>query len=118
MADPRSADAHGRGADAVRTFGCMDVIELTPRLHFLRFPVGNAYLWRDPEGLTLIDSGPPGSASRIAEAIRGLGHDTAEVRRLVLTHFHEDHVGSAADIVTWGEVRVYAHRAAAARLPG
>lgn len=32
----------------------MDVSELVPRLYFIRFPVGNAYLWRDPDGLTLI----------------------------------------------------------------
>ncbi|WP_020578813.1 hypothetical protein [Actinopolymorpha alba] len=39
----------------------MDVIQLRPRLSFLRFPVGHAYLWADPDGLTLIDTGMPGS---------------------------------------------------------
>jgi glyoxylase-like metal-dependent hydrolase (beta-lactamase superfamily II) len=96
----------------------MDVIELIPGLHFLRFPVGNAYLWMDAAGLTLVDTGPPGSAGPIAEAIRGLGHDLADVRRVVLTHFHEDHVGSAAEIATWGEVQVLAHRADAPYIRG
>jgi hypothetical protein len=40
----------------------MDVIQTMPRLHFLRLPVGQAYLWTDPDGLTLIDAGLPGSA--------------------------------------------------------
>jgi glyoxylase-like metal-dependent hydrolase (beta-lactamase superfamily II) len=88
----------------------MDIIELLPRLHFLRFPVGNAYLWQDPDGLALIDCGIPGSGPEIAEAIESLGHRREDVRRLVLTHFHIDHVGSAADIVTWGDVTVMAHR--------
>jgi hypothetical protein len=44
----------------------MDVIELIPGLHFLRFPVGHAYLYRDPDGLTLIDSSVPSSAPQIA----------------------------------------------------
>ncbi|MEV4295291.1 MBL fold metallo-hydrolase [Microbispora rosea] len=88
----------------------MDVVELLPSLYFLRFPVGHVYLWRDPDGLTLIDSGLPGSAPLIADAVRSLGHAPSDVRRLVLTHFHEDHTGSAADIVAWGDVTVYAHR--------
>ncbi|GLY88670.1 MBL fold metallo-hydrolase [Actinoallomurus iriomotensis] len=88
----------------------MDVVALAPRLTFLRFPVGHVYLWAEPDGLTLVDSGTPGSAPAIAEAIRGLGHRTEDVRRLVLTHFHEDHVGSAAAIAAWGEVEVIAHR--------
>ncbi|GGO09363.1 MBL fold metallo-hydrolase [Microbispora bryophytorum] len=88
----------------------MDLVELLPSLYFLRFPVGHVYLWRDRDGLTLIDSGVPGSAPLIADAVRSLGHTPSDVRRLVLTHFHEDHTGSAADIALWGDVTVYAHR--------
>jgi glyoxylase-like metal-dependent hydrolase (beta-lactamase superfamily II) len=89
----------------------MDVIELLPRLRFLRFPVGHAYLWHDPDGLTLIDAGLPGSAPLIADAIRQSGHRPADLRRLVLTHFHADHIGAAAAIAGWGEVEVLAHHA-------
>lgn len=80
----------------------MDVIELLPRLYFLRFPVGHAYLWRDQDGLTLIDSNSPGSGSLIAEAIQGLGHDLGDLRRVTLTHCHIDHAGAAAEIAAWG----------------
>lgn len=86
----------------------MDVIELLPRLHFIRFPVGHAYLWHDSDGLTLIDTGLPGSAPLIAEAIRQSGYQPADVRRVVLTHFHVDHIGAAADIAGWGEAEVLA----------
>ncbi|MFC4049423.1 MBL fold metallo-hydrolase [Actinomadura syzygii] len=96
----------------------MDVTKLHPRLHHLRFAVGHAYLWDTPDGLTLIDSGLPGSAPDIANAVRGLGRDTSEVRRLVLTHFHEDHVGSAAAVAAWGDVEVLAHRADAPFIRG
>jgi len=89
----------------------MDVVELVPRLHFIRLPVGHAYLWHDRDGLTLIDTGLPGSGPLIAEAIRQTGHQPADLRRLVLTHFHADHIGSAADIAGWGEVEVLAHDA-------
>lgn len=89
----------------------MDVIQLMPRLHFIRLPVGHSYLWLDPDGLTLIDTGLPGSAPLIADAIRQTGHQPADLRRLVLTHFHADHIGSAADIAGWGQAEVFAHHA-------
>lgn len=85
----------------------MELVQLTPRLHLLRFWVGQAYLWRDGADLTLIDSGPAGSGPAIADAVRGLG----TVRRLVLTHFHDDHAGGAAEVGSWPGVTVLAHRA-------
>jgi len=91
----------------------MDIIQLMPRLSFIRLPVGHAYLWQDPDGLTLIDTGLPGSAPLIAAAIRQAGYRPADLRRLVLTHFHADHTGAAADITSWGEIEVLAHHAAA-----
>ncbi|KPM55386.1 metallo-beta-lactamase [Frankia sp. R43] len=89
----------------------MDVVELVPDLYFLRFPVGHVYLWRDPDGLTVIDAGLPGSGPHIAEAIRGLGWHPRDVRQLVLTHGHVDHAGAAAEVAAWGEVTVLAHQA-------
>jgi glyoxylase-like metal-dependent hydrolase (beta-lactamase superfamily II) len=96
----------------------MDVIQLMPRLYFLRLPVGQAYLWTDPDGLTLIDAGLPGSAPLIADAIHQAGYRPADLRRLVLTHFHPDHIGAAADVAGWGEVEVLAHHADAPFIRG
>ena len=96
----------------------MDVIELIPGLHFLRFPVGHAYLCQDPDGLTLIDTSGPGSAGQIATAIGALGHEPADLRRLLLTHFHPDHAGAAAEIAAWADIEVCAHHADAPFLRG
>ena len=89
----------------------MELIQLTPQLHFIQFPVGHAYLWRDADGLTLIDAGLPGSAPHIAAAIRQAGYQPTDLRRLALTHFHPDHIGAAADVIGWGDVEVLAHHA-------
>ncbi len=96
----------------------MDVAELVPGLYFLRFPVGHAYLCADPGGLTLIDTSLPGSAAQIAAAIRQAGHHPAALRQIVLTHFHADHAGAAADIAAWSGAEVAAHHADARFLRG
>ncbi|MFK0108868.1 MBL fold metallo-hydrolase [Streptomyces sp. NPDC091217] len=90
----------------------MDVIELLPRLHLLRFPVGQAYLWHDPDtGVsTLIDAGPLGSGRPVADALTTLGRSPSAVRRIVLTHFHEDHAGGAAEFAARSGAEVLAHQ--------
>ncbi|MFF4016056.1 MBL fold metallo-hydrolase [Streptomyces sp. NPDC001843] len=88
----------------------MDVIELSPRLHLLRFPVGQAYLWCDRDELTLIDAGVAGSGRAIADAVTALGRKPSALRRIVLTHFHWDHAGAAGELAALTGAEVLAHR--------
>ncbi|MET9960550.1 MBL fold metallo-hydrolase [Streptomyces sp. NPDC006326] len=89
----------------------METVEVIPgRLHLLGFPIGQAYLWRDGGALTLIDAGHAGAAPAIETAIRSLGLDPERLERIVLTHCHRDHVGSAEELAArWG-AEVLAHR--------
>ncbi|MEU3553270.1 MBL fold metallo-hydrolase [Streptomyces fragilis] len=82
----------------------MDVIEVLPTLRMLRFPVGAAYLWRDGDDLTLVDTGTADCAARIEEVLDG------RLRRIVLTHWHEDHTGAAAELAARHGAEVVAHR--------
>jgi glyoxylase-like metal-dependent hydrolase (beta-lactamase superfamily II) len=85
----------------------VEIVDIAPDLRMLRFAVGQAYAWRDGRDITLVDTGPPGSADRIAAALEGWGR----VRRVILTHYHADHAGSAREVGEWPGVQVAAHRA-------
>jgi glyoxylase-like metal-dependent hydrolase (beta-lactamase superfamily II) len=65
------------------------LIQLT-RLRFV-----NAYLVREEDGLTLIDSCVPRSAGGLLAAAE---HAGAPIRRIALTHGHGDHVGSVDEL--------------------
>ncbi len=52
--------------------------------------------------LSLIDCGYVGSGTRIARAIAAHGRSIAELRRVVLTHAHPDHAGSARELAAAG----------------
>jgi len=63
---------------------------------FTRFGVFNCHLVREADGFTLVDTGLQGSAGQLLAAAGRLG---AEIRRIVLTHAHVDHVGSLDELV-------------------
>lgn len=87
----------------------MELVEVTDRLYLLRFGVGQAYLWVDPDGLTLIDTGEAGGAPQIASAIRAVGRSPQDLHSVVLTHGHPDHSGSAAELADQG-AQILVHR--------
>lgn len=76
------------------------------------FPVGpiNVYLIiEDP--LTLVDTGPKTeeALSALREQLRRLRLTTSDIRRIVLTHTHEDHCGLAGVLQRESGARVYVH---------
>lgn len=50
----------------------------------------------DAGGLTLVDTGTRRSGPRMVRSIRLLGFDPKAIDQIVLTHWHADHMGSAA----------------------
>ena len=83
--------------------------QITPSLSLLPLGFVNAYLLEDHEGLTLIDTGMPGGADKIVTALEKAGKDPQKIKRILLTHAHTDHAGSAAALASRWSVPVWAH---------
>ena len=69
----------------------------------------NVYLLETAGGDALIDTGFPGSAEKILGALQSIGKAPQDVRHILLTHAHPDHVGSAAALKRATGATVHAH---------
>ena len=53
----------------------------------------NSYLLEDGGAVTIIDAGVPGYWKRLPETLAAIGRSPADVRAILLTHGHSDHIG-------------------------
>ena len=94
--------------------------KITQHLYQLNLGFVNAFLIEDivpsPDpadgrlsGLTLVDTGTPGNLSRIFAQLKKAGKDPRDIRRIIITHPHTDHSGSAAAISKELNIPVWAH---------
>ncbi|WP_030681097.1 MBL fold metallo-hydrolase [Streptomyces rimosus] len=93
--------------------------EIVPGIWHVPFPVGHVYLVRLSDGgFAAVDTGVPGSAPVILEALAAIGGRPDALRQIVITHSHIDHMGSAADLVAATGARVLAGAADAPYIRG
>ena len=69
----------------------------------------NIYLLETGDGLMLLDTGLASSANKILKAVSSLGRAPTDIRHIVLTHCHPDHIGSAARMKRETGATVWAH---------
>jgi glyoxylase-like metal-dependent hydrolase (beta-lactamase superfamily II) len=78
-------------------------------VHIVPMGMANAFLIEGDDGLTLIDAGYPHKETAVFGAIRELGRSPDQLKHLIFTHGHPDHIGSAAVIVRETGARTYMH---------
>lgn len=72
--------------------------EVAPGIHRIELGFVNAYLIESWDELSLFDAGFPGDEPTIVSAIESVGRRPDELRRVILSHGHIDHFGSAVAI--------------------
>ena len=83
-------------------------MRIASNIHIIPGVTANPYLLVDPDGLTLIDTGIPGSAHKIIRYINRVGYSHRDLNRILLTHADYDHAGSLAALKKATGARVYA----------
>ena len=61
------------------------------------------------EGTTLIDPGAQGSFSEVEDGLKVAGYTTRDIDRVIVTHGHSDHDGSAAQLIESADAELCAH---------
>lgn len=55
--------------------------------------MGRAYAIRDDDGLTLVDTSIGQAAGRILRQVSAAGYQPKDIKRILITHAHPDHIG-------------------------
>lgn len=79
---------------------------------------GNAFIVDGDDGVTLVDAGLPRRHAAILAGIGAIGRKPSDVRSVVVTHAHVDHVGGLAALRQVTDVVVYASGGEAAVIRG
>jgi len=73
--------------------------QILPALHtFTRLMMGRVYLIEDPDGLTLIDASLASAAGKIVTQLAAKGYRPTDVKRILITHAHGDHIGALPEL--------------------
>ena len=59
--------------------------------------MGRVYVLEAADGLTLVDTSAPRALPAIERDLRSVGHRLSDIKRILITHAHFDHIGSLAE---------------------
>jgi glyoxylase-like metal-dependent hydrolase (beta-lactamase superfamily II) len=87
----------------------MTLKQVVPNVYAISLTAVNAFLIDTDDGLTLIDTGIPGSGDKILQAVRELGKHPTDIKNILVTHCHADHSGSLAMLKKETEASAWMH---------
>jgi glyoxylase-like metal-dependent hydrolase (beta-lactamase superfamily II) len=89
-------------------------VQISPSIHRLGPGLVNSYLVQEGGQVTIVDAGLPGYWGELPAALAAMGRSLDDVRALVLTHAHPDHLGFAERLRRERGVAVRVHEGDAA----
>ena len=84
-------------------------MKIAPGIHRLGPGLVNSYLLEESGEITIIDAGAPGYWNDLPAELAAMGRSMTDIRALVLTHAHIDHVGFAERLRSERKVPVSVH---------
>jgi len=88
----------------------MPPMEIVPGVHAVKLVAATGFLIDEPQ-MTLIDTGLTGSRGRYLRYLRRINRSTADLRRILATHGHPDHVGAVRELTRDNDAEVFLHPA-------
>lgn len=84
-------------------------------IHTLRSRIANLYIVDTGRGAIVVDTGFRSAVERVLDTVKQLGYAPRDVRLIVLTHAHVDHISGAAELKRQTGAPLALHRADAAK---
>ena len=93
-------------------------MEIAPDIRRIGPGLANVYLFQEAGAVTIVDAGMPGYWRALPAELAAMGRSLEDVRAVVLTHAHSDHIGFAERIRTERGVPIRVHELDAMRAKG
>lgn len=85
-------------------------MEILEGIHQVDGVNANVYLIIDGEELTVIDTEMPNSTEKILDYVHKINRQPSNISKILLTHFHIDHAGSAYELRKLTNAKVAVHQ--------
>jgi glyoxylase-like metal-dependent hydrolase (beta-lactamase superfamily II) len=96
----------------------MPTVEVAPGIHRIGAKLINAYVVEESGSVTIVDAGLGGYWRDLQTGLTDIGRTIVDVKAVVLTHGHDDHIGFAERIRKERGTPVHIHEADAGRALG
>lgn len=82
-----------------------------PNVYWVRKNVrgANIYVIEEDKGITIIDCGSEGSDEGIVDFVYSLGSTPEDIKTIIITHGHPDHVGALPELIDLTDAEIYVH---------
>ncbi|WP_406327482.1 MBL fold metallo-hydrolase [Streptomyces sp. NBC_00203] len=87
------------------------IVEAAAGVHLVHGSNTNWVILTDGDAVTLVDTGYPGDREEVLASLDALGHSPEAVSAVLITHAHNDHLGSAEYLSGTFGIPVYLHEA-------